>query len=162
MFGLPVGGLVWQVFESTRSQNNNLLGSETFTQSHLLNSYLPSLVHIFFVITDSSLSNGVRKRRFFLESNWNMDLQYEQETLVAAISVFYSLNRFIKSFVVFFSVIHVTFCPFSKSNSSEYIIVMVAIVLVPSCALPNSAPMRIAKICRQRACLTLFCVFDRK
>ena len=31
-----------------------------------------------------------------------MDLQYEQETLVDAISVFYSLNRFIKSFVVFF------------------------------------------------------------
>lgn len=127
----------------------------SLTQSHLLNPYLPSLVHVFFIITNSSLSNGVRKRRFFLESNRNMDLRHEQETLVDAISVFYSLKRFIKSFVVvfFFSVIHVTFCPFSKSNSSEYVILLLyvlwdqtwAIVLVPSCALPNSAPIRIAK-----------------
>ena len=77
-----------------------------------------------------------------------MDLQHEQETLVDAISVFYSLKRFIKSFVVV-----VTFCPFSKSNSSEYVILLLyilwdqtwAIVLVPSCALPNSAPIRIVK-----------------
>ena len=99
IFGLPVGGLVTQAFELTK------LGPETFTKRHLLNSYLPSLIHVFFFITNSSLSNGVWKKRFFLESKWNVDLQYEQEMLVDVISVFYSLNRFIKSsaLVLFFS-----------------------------------------------------------
>ena len=101
-----------------------------------------------------------------------MDLQYEQETLVDAISIFYSLNRFIKSFVVVFFFFSDTCNILSLFKIKFQRIHNFASVGSLRSNMGNSAGAKLCpskfrshqdcKICRQRACLTFFCVLDRK